>query len=83
VGHQERDLLVSTAQPVGEQESKNHALNVEGRDGYIPMVVVMGSGVRFVVERRWLAIVTDPDVSQLRLCAMRSIVLVHDRNQNI
>jgi hypothetical protein len=63
VGHRERDLFLSTAVPVGEQESKNHAPNVGGRDGYIPMVVVMGSGVRFVLERRrWLAIVMDPVV---------------------
>lgn len=47
------------------------------------MVVVTGSGVRFVLERRrWLAIVIDPDVSQLRLCAMRNIVLVHEGNIN-
>jgi hypothetical protein len=63
VGHRERDLFLSTAKHVGEQEKKNHALNVGERDAYIPMVAAMGSGVRFVVERRrWLAIVMDPDV---------------------
>jgi hypothetical protein len=44
----------------------------------------MDSGVRFVVERRrWLAIVMDPAVLRLRLCAMRSIVLVHEGDQKL
>ena len=76
-------MLLNTAKHVGEQGSRNHALNVGERDAYIPMVVVMGSGVRFVVERRRsLAIVTDLVVSQLRLCAIRSIVLVPEGNIN-